>query len=217
MPDNRHPAGAASALTPPGTGKEGEEERGFFAHLGRLVSRSFQERPLLSWLVVLLLVLVLLLRVVLPLVDYLGQVRRQTAELKESLASYQRLIQRRQAELTRRRAGLDELEGQGRRLPRLGPEQARRRLLRTSRALLKRSGLDLLDSRSLPGRGQGRFLRVALGLRVQGDYRGVKSFLAAASRAPGFFHLSRLRLYRLPGAKGGPLRLECEVADLVRR
>ncbi len=217
MSENEQLAGGASVLAPQGTGENGGEEGGVFSHLGRLVSRSFQERPLLSWLVVLLLVLVLLLRVVLPLVDYLDQVRRDTAELKESLASYQRLIRKRRGELARRRARLDKLEQQARRLPRLAPEEARRRLLQASRALLERSGLNLLDSRALPGRGQGRFLRVALGLRAQGGYQGIKKFLAAASRAPGFLHLARFQVFRTPGGRGGPLRLECEVADLVRR
>lgn len=216
MPESERPAGGAPFPAPEGADHNGAgEEAGFFPRLRRLVARGFQERPLLSWLLVLLLVLVLLFRVVLPLVDYLDRVRRDTAELRASLASYQNLIQRRQDQLARRRARMEKLEGLGRDLPALTAEQARQRLLRNSRALLERAGLRLGDTRFLPGRAQGRYLQVSLRLRAEGDYQGIEKFLAACSRAPGLMHLRRFAVYRLAG--GGPLRLECEVAGLVRR
>lgn len=214
MPESDQPINGAP-LASEGLQENGGEEAGFFRRLRGLVAQSFQERPLLSWLVVLLVVLVLLFRVVLPLVDYLDQVRQETAELDKTLASYHKLIQRRQAELARRRAHLERLDKLARGLPGLTPEQARQRLLKTTRALAERAGLTLAESRFLPGRAQGRFLQVALSLRAEGDYQGVKKFMSACSQAPGLLHLRRFRLYRIPG--GGGLRLECQVADLVRR
>ncbi len=220
-PPKETPAAAppvAPLVAPPGDDSRAEAgEPSLFQRLREFIQENFSQRPLVSWLLVVAVVLVLWLRVAAPLIQWAADTRQQAATLARALAGLEAMAQREAKRLKTLEADQRALQELAASLPTLELGRAQDDLARQARKLAEASGLKVVGSLFLAPRNQGSLLRVALRLSAEGSYRQVLDFLRAFQKAPGLF-LAPASFTLAPSPQaGGRLRLECEVVTLVRR
>jgi hypothetical protein len=165
--------------------------------------------------VVLAAALVLYLRVAEPLASWTASTRQEAATLGQTLAGYQAQAGRQEARLERLHRRLEHLAARAEALPALAPAEAQAELDRAARELAERHGLAVANSLLLPPRPEGGLVWVGVRLTAQGSYPEVLDFLAAWDGADFPRHVAGYLL--APAPEGEGLRLDCQVATLLRR
>jgi Tfp pilus assembly protein PilO len=187
-----------------------------WARLGVLIKDNFEQRPFVSWLIVLAVALVLYLRVVDPLIDWAAETRQRAETLARSLAGLEAIAQREEARLKKLESDYQRLQKLAATLPAAKPEKAQTKLAADARKLAETQGLKVINSLILATKPQGALQRVALRLRADGTYEQVRGFLAAFAKTPDFMAPASFSIAPSPDG-AGRLRLECEVVTLLRR
>jgi len=210
---NGAPAGGGQ---PPSEPLEQAGEPSLWRRLRLFIKSSFSQRPLISWLLAVAVVLVLYLRVAEPLAQWAAETRQQAAGLVGSLAGLEAMAQREEARLQKLLAQRESLQALAESLPAGTPEKAQAELAAEAKKLAESQGLKVASSLFLEPKPQGAHLRIALRLIADGGYDQVRGFLAAFPQTPGFMAPASFSVAPSPEAPGR-LRLECEVITFLRR
>ncbi len=195
---------------------EQAEDLSIWARLRELIKDNFEQRPLVSWLILVAVLLVLYLRVVDPMIEWTAETRQQAATLSGSLAGLEAMAEREEARLKKLELEYQRLQKLAATLPATKPEQAQTELAKEARKLAESQGLKVTNSLILAPKPQGSLLRVALRLTADGTYAQVRGLLAAFAKTPRFMAPANFTLSPSPEAQGR-LRMECEVVTLLRR
>lgn len=198
-----------------GNGPEQTEDLSLWMRLRLFIKDNFQERPLLSWLIVLAVILVLYLRVVDPMIEWAADTRQEAATLAGSLAGLEAMAEREKARLQKLEMEYQRLQKLAATLPAIKPEEAQAGLAKEVRKLAESQGLEVANSLILEPKPQGSLLRVALRLTADGTYAQVRAFLSAFAKTDQFMAPASFTLAPSSEAQG-LLRLECEVVTLLR-
>jgi hypothetical protein len=152
------------------------------------------QRPMLSVVLALALILVFYLRGVLPLQRHVNDLEDQTVRQYETARTSAKLLDQFKAELAREQAVTDRLENLAGQAWRLDPKPAARQLERLMQKALSQAGLT-------PGRGsildplkKGRLLVVRVRMPAEGDIGRIKKFLEASRRRKDFVYISSYKV-----------------------
>lgn len=198
-----------------GDGPEQTEDLSLWMRLRLLIKDNFQERPLVSWLIVLAVSLVLYLRVVDPMIEWAAGTRQEAATLAGSLTGLEAMADREEARLKKLEIEYQRLQNLAASLPAIKPDEAQAGLAKEARKLAESQGLKVTNSLILEPKPQGSLLRVALRLTADGTYAQVRGFLSAFAKTQQFMAPASFTLSPSTEAQG-LLRLECEVVTLLR-
>jgi Tfp pilus assembly protein PilO len=195
---------------------EQKEDLSLWMRLRALIKDNFEQRPLVSWLILVAVVLVLYLRVADPLIEWAADTRQRAATLGGSLAGLEAMAGREEARLKKLESEFQLLQKLAASLPATKPEQAQSALAKETRKMAESQGLKVAGSLILAPKPQGSLLRVALRLTADGTYTQMRGFLSAFAKTNKFMAPASFTLSPSPEAQG-KLRMECEVVTLLRR
>lgn len=198
------------------TGLEQSEDLSLWMRLRLFIKDNFEQRPLVSWLILLAVILVLYLRVVDPMIQWTSDTRQRASTLAGSLAGLEAMAQREEARLKKLEQEHQHLEKLAESLPVAKPADAQAVLAKDARKLAESQGLKVVNSLILSPKPQGPLLRVALRLSADGTYSQMRGFLSSFAGTPRFMAPASFILSPSPEAQG-MLRMECEVVTLLRR
>lgn len=198
------------------TGPEQSEDLSLWMRLRLFIEDNFEQRPLVSWLILLAVILVLYLRVVDPLIEWASGTRQRAAALSGSLSGLEAMAQREEARLKKLEMEHRHLQKLAESLPAGKPEEVQTALAKETRKLAESQGLTVVNSLILAPKPQGSLLRVALRLSADGTYAQMRAFLSSFGKTPRFMAPASFTLAPSPEAQG-MLRMECEVVTLLRR
>lgn len=181
----------------------------------RRAGRFLAQRPLLTAVVALAVILVLYLRVALPISRQVADVRDRTERQYDMARTSSQVLEKMRAELAREQAAATDLDRLAQKAWDLAPEPATDRLRDLASGILRQEGMTIERVTPLKPEKSGRFQVVRVNIVALGDWEQIKKVLGFARGQDDFVFISSYKLSPHAG-QDGMLLLDLTCAALLR-